>query len=80
MVDDEFRKRAEARRARLTGGVARSFDELEEAGVAFWAQASYAAKLQATYDAIVEAAILRGPDEPAPRFDGSAWGILKLGS
>lgn len=80
MDDAEFAKRAEARRARLTGGVARSFEELEEANVSFWAGATYAAKLQATYDALVDAAILRGPDEPAPRFDGSSWGVLKLGS
>ncbi len=79
MDEAEFGKRAEARRARLTGGVARSFEELEEATATFWASAPYAAKLQATYDALVEAAILRGPDEPAPRFDGSSWGVLKLG-
>jgi hypothetical protein len=77
-MDAEFAKRAEARRARMVGGVARSFAELEEASIAFWRQASYADKLQATHDALLEAWILQGRHGPPPRFDGSTWGVLRF--
>lgn len=77
-MDDAFAKRAEERRKRLTGGIARSFDELDRSSGEFWATASYAAKLQATHDALVEAWIVKGCHGPPPRFDGSTWGILKF--
>lgn len=78
MSDPDFEKRAEERRRRLTGGVARSFEELERASVEFWKQASYAEKLQATHDAIMDAWIVQGRNGPPPRFDGSTWGVLKF--
>lgn len=62
----------------MTGGVARSFDELEQAGRDFWKSASYAAKLQATHDALIDAWILKGRHGPPPRFDGSTWGVLEF--
>jgi len=77
-LDSEYEKRAAARRARMTGGVARSFAELDEASREFWAHASFAEKLQATHDALAEAWTLKGRHGPPPRFDGSTWGVLKF--
>jgi hypothetical protein len=51
-MDAAFAKRAEERRKRLTGGVARSFEELERAPRDFWKNAPYAAKLHATLRAL----------------------------
>lgn len=76
-VDDEFKRRAEERRRRMTGGIARSFEELDRAGREFWDSASFSAKLEATHDAIIEAWVIQGYDTP-PRFDGSTWGVLKF--
>jgi hypothetical protein len=76
-MDPDFERRAEERRGRLRGGVARSFDELEQAGLAFWSEAPYSAKLEATNDAIIEGWLLQGHEAP-PRFDGSTWGVLKF--
>jgi hypothetical protein len=77
-MDADFAKRAEARRKRLTGGVARSFEELDRASREFWKSAPYASKLQATHDALIESWILKGRNGPPPRFDGSTWGVLKF--
>lgn len=77
-MDANFAKRAEARRKLMTGGVARSFEELERASEAFWDAASYAAKLEATHDALTEAWIVKGQHGPPPRFDGRTWGVLKF--
>ena len=38
----------------MTGGVARSFEELDIASREFWKNASYTAKPQATHDALAE--------------------------
>ena len=59
LMDPDFERRAEERRARLRGGVARSFDELEEAGLKFWSEATYSAKLEATNDAVIEGWLLQ---------------------
>ena len=77
-MDADFAKRAAERRKRMTGGVARSFDELERSSREFWENASYAAKLQATHDALLDAWILKGRDGPPPRFDGRTLGVLKF--
>lgn len=63
---------------RMIGGVARSFDELDRASREFWDNASYAAKLQATHDALFETWNLQGRHGPPPRFDGRTWGVLKF--
>ncbi len=77
-MDSEFSRRAAERRQRLEGGVARSFEELEEASRRYWRDASPEAKLKAVHDAIFEAWIVGGKRGPAPRFDGSTWGILEF--
>jgi hypothetical protein len=67
--------RAARRRATWIGGRASSFDELEEKGLAFWVNAEPAAKLQAMWDAIVEAWIINGKHGPPPRLQGSTFGV-----
>jgi hypothetical protein len=67
--------RAARRRATWIGGRASSFDELEEKGLEFWVNAEPAAKLQAMWDAIVEAWIINGKHGPPPRLQGSTFGI-----
>jgi hypothetical protein len=67
--------RAARRRKTWTGGRASSFVELEDKGLEFWVNAEPAAKLQAMWDAIVEAWIQGGKDGPPPRFQGSTFGV-----
>jgi hypothetical protein len=67
--------RAARRRKTWTGGRARSFVELEDKGLEFWVNAEPGAKLQAMWDAIVEAWILGGKDGPPPRLQGSTFGV-----
>jgi hypothetical protein len=67
--------RADRRRATWTGGRAASFEDLEEKGLEFWVNADPAAKLQAMWDAIVEAWVINGKHGPPPRFQGSAFGV-----
>jgi hypothetical protein len=74
-VDKDIEQRAAQRRATWTGGRAASFEELEEKGLEFWVNAEPAAKLQAMWDAIVEAWIIKGRHGSPPRFQGSAFGI-----
>ncbi len=59
----------------MQGGVARSFDELEAEGFAFWQAAPPEARLRAMVELHHEAWILGGRHGDAPRFDGSTWGI-----
>ena len=67
--------RADRRRMTWSGGQASSFAELEAKGLEFWANAEPATKLQAMWDAIVEAWIINGKNGPPPRFQGSAFGV-----
>jgi hypothetical protein len=77
-MDDAYRARAEARRSRLRGGVAHSFEELERAGLEFWQSAPPGARLDAIWQLIVDEWIVGGKRGPPPRLDGSAWGILRF--
>jgi hypothetical protein len=79
VVDEDFRKRAQARRSTMVGGVARSFEQFDAAGQAFWASAPPGAKLAAVRDMLTAAWLMGGRRGPAPRFDGSTWGVLKHG-
>jgi len=67
--------RAAQRRATWTGGRAASFEQLEKMGLEFWVNAEPGAKLQAMWDAIVEAWIIGGKNGPPPRLQGSAFGV-----
>jgi hypothetical protein len=59
-MDSGFERRAAERRLRMSGGVARSFEELEAAGAQYWAAATCAERLLATYEAIREASPFKG--------------------
>jgi len=59
-MDDAYRARAEARRSRLRGGVAHSFEELERAGLEFWQSAPPGARLDAIWQLIVDEWIVGG--------------------
>lgn len=74
-VDSAYKLRAEERRRRLRGGVAKSFEDLEEAGLVFWATATADERLRAIFEMHIDAWIVGGKLGPAPRFDGSTWGI-----
>jgi hypothetical protein len=77
-MSSAFEARAEERRRRLQGGVARSFAELDAMGRDYWRKASLSSKLEATLHALVEAWVLKGKHGPPPRFDGSTWGVRKF--
>jgi len=74
-VDEAYRRRAEARRATWTGGVARSFEELDEMGADFWANASSSAKFDAMWQLLVDAWVIEGKHGSPPRFQGSLVGV-----
>jgi hypothetical protein len=74
-VDEAFRRRAEARRATWTGGVARSFDELEARGIEFWNGASPSEKLTAMWQLLADAWVVEGKHGPPPGLQGSVVGV-----
>jgi hypothetical protein len=67
--------RAALRRLTWTGGRATSYADLEDRGLEFWANAEPGTKLQAIWDAIIEAWVISGKNGPPPRFQGSAVGV-----
>ncbi len=77
MAPTDAELRAAQRRVTWTGGRATSFEELEAKGLEFWVNAKPAAKLQAMWDAIVEAWVINGKHGPPPRLQGSAFGIRR---
>jgi hypothetical protein len=60
---------------RWRGAKAGSFAELDEKGLEFWADAEPGTKLQAMWDAILEAWTIGGKNGPPPRFQGSTFGV-----
>ncbi len=68
MATTNAETRAARRRTTWTGGRAASFEELEEKGLEFWVNAAPGAKLQAMWDAIVEAWTINGKNGPPPDF------------
>ena len=77
-MDEAFRRRAEARRATWTGGVARSFEELESKGFEFWNAASPSQKLNAMWQLLVDGWVIEGKHGPPPGLQGSVVGIGRL--
>ena len=71
----DFEERAARRRRTWTGGVSKTFSEHEARGLVFWAEAPPAARLQAMWDAIIEAWIVQGKNGPPPRLQGSLVGV-----
>jgi hypothetical protein len=74
-MDEAFEKRAALRRATLQGGVARSWEDLDARGLEFWASSTPAARLNATWQALVDAWVIKGKHGPPPGFQGSVVGV-----
>ena len=74
-METTYEERAERRRREFQGGVVRSFDALDRAGFDFWQAAPGGARLEAIWQTIIDAWVVGGRRGPAPRFDGSTWGI-----
>jgi hypothetical protein len=78
-MDQSYKSRAEARRARISVGVvANSFDELEQAGLEYWQNATPGERLSAIWQLIVDEWVIGGKRGPPPRFDGSTCGVLSF--
>ncbi|HEY8079512.1 MAG TPA: hypothetical protein VIF62_35520 [Labilithrix sp.] len=74
-MDEAARKRAERRRATWTGGVARSFDEMEEADLEFWLSATPEERIRSVTMLIDEMRAMEGDDGPRPRLQRSVGGV-----
>lgn len=74
-MSDSFEARAAARRVTWQGGVARSFEEMEERDLEFWLRASPAERIRAVHLLSLEVARLRGDDGPPPRLQRSLGGV-----
>lgn len=72
---DDARARAAARRARWTGGVARSFDEMEERDLDFWLSMSPAQRVAAMWSIVEDSLALEGHRGPSPRLQRSVGGV-----
>jgi hypothetical protein len=74
-MDEAFERRAARRRATWQGGVARSWDELDERGAEFWRSAPAGARLTAMWELLVDAWAIKGKHGPPPGFQGSIVGV-----
>jgi hypothetical protein len=74
-MDEAFERRAEHRRATWQGGVARSWEELDERGAEFWRASSPGARLSAMWELLVDAWTIKGKHGPPPGFQGSIVGV-----
>jgi hypothetical protein len=72
--DDERARRAEARRKGWSGGVARSFAEMEEIDLEFWLSATPAERIRAVTELIAQMRWIGGERGPAPRLQRSVGG------
>ncbi len=77
-VDEGYRQRAAARRARgIRGGVAKSHEELDALDLEFWLSVDPRERIGAACLLHEEARELRG-DAPFPRLQGAAGGVRRL--
>jgi hypothetical protein len=75
---DDAAARARARRSRYTGGVARSFDEMEQVDLDFWLAMSPADRLRAMWSIVEDSLALEGERGPTPRLSRSTGGVRSL--
>jgi len=68
-------QRAAARRATWTGGVAKSFGEMEDADLDFWLAASLRTRLMAVFELNETLNAIAGEHEPTLRLDRSVGGV-----
>jgi hypothetical protein len=74
-MDDAFEQRAARRRATWRGGVAHSWAELEDRDIEFWQSATPSARLNAMWQLLVDAWVIKGKHGPPPGFQGSIVGV-----
>jgi hypothetical protein len=77
MSDDDLARarRAEERRLRWRGGVAHSFEEMEDVDLDFWLSMTPEDRLRAMWSAVEDMLALQGENGPPPRLQRSVGGI-----
>lgn len=74
-VDEASRARAEHRRRTWTGGVAHSFEEMEELDLDFWLAATSSERMCAVCTLMDELRLLKGDHGPTPRLQRAVGGV-----
>jgi hypothetical protein len=72
---DDAASRAARRRAQWTGGVAHSFQEMDEVDLDFWLAITPANRVRAMWSIVEDALALKGQSGPAPRLQRSVGGV-----
>ena len=75
---DDAASRAARRRAEWTGGVARSFAEMDEIDLDFWLAMTPEARVRTMWSIVEDALALKGHRGPAPRLQRSVGGVRPL--
>ena len=71
-------QRARIRRATWTGGVARSFAEMEDIDLTFWLSVTPAERMLAMWSLVEDSLSLKGHGGPPPRLQRSVGGARPL--
>lgn len=77
---EDAASRVARRRAQWRGGVAHSFEEMEEVDLDFWLAVTPADRVRAMWSIIEDVLALKGHRGPAPRLQRSVGGIRPLRS
>jgi hypothetical protein len=72
--NDDREARAEQRRRNWTGGIAKSFAEMEEADLAFWMKATPGERIRGVTMLIDDMLAMKGERGPTPRLQRSVGG------
>jgi hypothetical protein len=75
--DDDLARarRAEERRRTWRGGVARSFEEMEDVDLDFWLDMTPEDRLRAMWSVVEDVLVMQGENGPPPRLQRSAGGV-----
>ena len=72
-------KRAEERRRTWRGGLARSFEEMDEVDLDFWLAMTPEDRLRAMWSVVEDQLALQGENGPSPRLQRSIGGVRTRG-
>jgi hypothetical protein len=72
---DDAARRAARRRVQWTGGVAHSFEEMDEIDLDYWLAFTPANRVRAMWSIVEDGLVLKGHRGPAPRLQRSVGGI-----
>jgi hypothetical protein len=75
---DDAASRAARRRAEWTGGVVRSFAEMDEVDLAFWRSTTAEQRIRAMWSIVEDALALKGHSGCPPRLQRSIGGVRPL--